>query len=233
MAAAATEREDGNIECNIECSGSNVIGIIEEEYSGSSLRWTNPDPQTASQAMVSISITETFPVAMRVKIVPPPDPNVSPGSRKRKRRKPEEIERLYGCTWADCTKAYGTLNHLNAHIRTSKHGPKKTKDEFKVIRGYLRAKKNQAKSVQSQFVPAPSWETRTIINQVEGSRPVLKLSPEYQATGSIPEVPDSQIQIPLSPPEIDSETSRTLTSADYPPGLETISSFSDHPTGQM
>ncbi|KIJ56984.1 hypothetical protein M422DRAFT_23118 [Sphaerobolus stellatus SS14] len=224
MAAPPTEREDGNNQLN----PSNVITIIEEQYNGS-LRWTNPDPQTASQAMVKISITETFPVPMRVKIVPPPDPNAPPGSRKRTRRKHDEIERLYACTWPDCTKAYGTLNHLNTHIGTRKHGPKKTKDEFKAIRAYLRAKKNQPKSAQSQFILAPSWVTRTITTQVEG--PVLKLNPEYQATGSIQEVPDSQI--PSSPPEIDSETSRTLTSADSPPGLDTISSFSVHPTPQI
>ncbi|KIJ32554.1 hypothetical protein M422DRAFT_52792 [Sphaerobolus stellatus SS14] len=168
---------------------------------------------------------------MRVKIVPPPEPNAPPGSRKRTRRKYEEIKRLYACTWPDCTKVYGTLNHLNAHIGTRKHGPKKKKNEFEAIRAYLRAKKNHPKSAQSQLILAPSWETRTFITQVEVSRPVLKLSPEYQATGSIQEVPDSQI--PLSPPEIDSETSRALTSVDYPPCLDNISSFSVHPTPQI
>lgn len=36
-----------------------------------------------------------------------------------------QIERLYSCSYPGCTKAYGTLNHLNAHITMQKHGPKR------------------------------------------------------------------------------------------------------------
>jgi len=42
--------------------------------------------------------------------------------RKRPRAMHDEIERLYHCSWPDCTKAYGTLNHLNAHVMMQKHG---------------------------------------------------------------------------------------------------------------
>lgn len=48
--------------------------------------------------------------------------------KKRPRRRYDEIERLYQCSWPDCTKAYGTLNHLNAHVTMQKHGPKRTPD---------------------------------------------------------------------------------------------------------
>lgn len=41
--------------------------------------------------------------------------------RKRPRRRYDEIERLYHCSWAGCTKAYGTLNHLNAHVNMQQH----------------------------------------------------------------------------------------------------------------
>ena len=41
--------------------------------------------------------------------------------RKRPRRRYDEIERLYHCNWAGCTKAYGTLNHLNAHVSMQQH----------------------------------------------------------------------------------------------------------------
>jgi hypothetical protein len=41
--------------------------------------------------------------------------------RKRPRRRYDEIERLYHCTWPNCTKSYGTLNHLNAHVSMQKH----------------------------------------------------------------------------------------------------------------
>ena len=46
--------------------------------------------------------------------------------RKRPRRRYDEIERLYACSWPDCTKAYGTLNHLNAHVSMQRHGPKRS-----------------------------------------------------------------------------------------------------------
>ena len=45
--------------------------------------------------------------------------------KKRPRRRYDEIERLYQCSWPDCTKAYGTLNHLNAHVTMQKHGSKR------------------------------------------------------------------------------------------------------------
>ena len=66
----------------------------------------------------------------------PLDPSLSktysfvslPGNavRKRPRRRYDEIERLYHCSWNDCTKSYGTLNHLNAHIVMQRHGNKRT-----------------------------------------------------------------------------------------------------------
>ncbi|KAF9195056.1 hypothetical protein BGZ50_005277 [Haplosporangium sp. Z 11] len=47
-------------------------------------------------------------------------------TKKRPRRRFDEIERLYVCNWTDCEKAYGTLNHLNAHVHMQKHGPKRS-----------------------------------------------------------------------------------------------------------
>jgi len=46
--------------------------------------------------------------------------------RKRPRRRYDEIERLYACSWPDCNKAYGTLNHLNAHVSMQRHGAKRS-----------------------------------------------------------------------------------------------------------
>lgn len=46
--------------------------------------------------------------------------------KKRPRRRYDEIERLYQCSWPSCTKAYGTLNHLNAHVTMQKHGVKRS-----------------------------------------------------------------------------------------------------------
>ena len=44
---------------------------------------------------------------------------------KRPRRRYDEVERLYQCSWPDCNKGYGTLNHLNTHITMRCHGPKR------------------------------------------------------------------------------------------------------------
>lgn len=41
--------------------------------------------------------------------------------KKRPRRRFDEIERLYHCNQPGCSKAYGTLNHLNAHVSMQKH----------------------------------------------------------------------------------------------------------------
>lgn len=51
-----------------------------------------------------------------------------PGAQqhKRPRRRYEEIERMYKCGWNGCEKAYGTLNHLNAHVTMQSHGAKRT-----------------------------------------------------------------------------------------------------------
>jgi hypothetical protein len=48
-----------------------------------------------------------------------------PTPKKRPRRRYDEIERLYLCGWNGCEKAYGTLNHLNAHVAMQKHGDKR------------------------------------------------------------------------------------------------------------
>lgn len=33
---------------------------------------------------------------------------------------------MYKCGWQGCEKAYGTLNHLNAHVTMQTHGTKRT-----------------------------------------------------------------------------------------------------------
>lgn len=33
---------------------------------------------------------------------------------------------MYKCGYQGCEKAYGTLNHLNAHVTMQSHGPKRT-----------------------------------------------------------------------------------------------------------
>jgi len=50
---------------------------------------------------------------------------------------------MYKCGWQGCEKAYGTLNHLNAHVTMQAHGNKRTPEEFKEIRKEWKAKKKE------------------------------------------------------------------------------------------
>jgi hypothetical protein len=54
--------------------------------------------------------------------------------KKRPRSKYEEVKRLYPCKHPNCNKAYGALNHLNAHIVSKGHGPKRSPMEFQELR---------------------------------------------------------------------------------------------------
>lgn len=48
---------------------------------------------------------------------------------------------MYKCGWNGCEKAYGTLNHLNAHVTMQSHGTKRVPEEFKEIRKEWKARK--------------------------------------------------------------------------------------------
>ncbi|KAK4447054.1 hypothetical protein QBC34DRAFT_450421 [Podospora aff. communis PSN243] len=73
-----------------------------------------------------------------------------PGAQqhKRPRRRYEEIERMYKCGWNGCEKAYGTLNHLNAHVTMQAHGQKRTPEEFKEIRKEWKQKKKEEEAAR-------------------------------------------------------------------------------------
>jgi hypothetical protein len=73
----------------------------------------------AAQSLASADQNSTLKVYSFVPI---------PGAQqhKRPRRRYEEIERMYKCGWNGCEKAYGTLNHLNAHVTMQAHGQKRT-----------------------------------------------------------------------------------------------------------
>lgn len=70
--------------------------------------------------------------------------------KKRPRRRFEEIERLYNCNYPGCKKAYGTLNHLNAHVSMQKHGPKRIPSEFKEIRKAWRQRKKDSEAAAAR-----------------------------------------------------------------------------------
>ncbi|KAF8892148.1 hypothetical protein BD779DRAFT_94679 [Infundibulicybe gibba] len=79
--------------------------------------------------------------------------------RKRPRRRYDEIERLYRCSWPECTKAYGTLNHLNAHVTMQKHGLKRSPNEFKELRKQWRKAKKESE------IPSMGPMRRSSLNQ--------------------------------------------------------------------
>lgn len=47
---------------------------------------------------------------------------------------------MYKCGWQGCEKAYGTLNHLNAHVTMQSHGQKRTPEGMLTIFGISVAK---------------------------------------------------------------------------------------------
>ncbi|KAG9002161.1 hypothetical protein FRB93_011787 [Tulasnella sp. JGI-2019a] len=75
--------------------------------------------------------------------------------KKRPRRRYEEIERLYKCNFEGCSKSYGTLNHLNAHVHMQRHGAKRTPGEFKEMRKVWRKQRKEAEEDES-MVAGPS-----------------------------------------------------------------------------
>ncbi|RMJ23926.1 C2H2 transcription factor Con7 [Aspergillus sp. HF37] len=119
-----------------------------------------------------------------------------PGAQqhKRPRRRYEEIERMYKCGWNGCEKAYGTLNHLNAHVTMQSHGNKRTPEEFKEIRKEWKARK---KEEEAQRKAAEERERAAAqaaqANQVEAAQPSADpsqtaQSPAY-AGGVRPQLP--------------------------------------------
>jgi hypothetical protein len=127
-----------------------------------------------------------------------------PGAQqhKRPRRRYEEIERMYKCGWNGCEKAYGTLNHLNAHVTMQSHGQKRTPEEFKEIRKEWKARKKEednqrkadeerARAAQAQANPAdaqnPNDNAQPPPGYQQGGRSQVQLPPiGYQPGAQVP-----------------------------------------------
>ena len=147
----------------------------------------------------------------------PPDPAVSktysfvslPGNavRKRPRRRYDEIERLYHCSWSGCTKSYGTLNHLNAHIVMQRHGNKRTPADFKELRKQWRkAKKDESEpeerfnmgSLQAALPPSQPYE-RQPMHQSQGRQQLYGPGMPGPETDQQLAVGEAVSRYPLSP----------------------------------
>lgn len=75
-----------------------------------------------------------FPYTMSQPGAPGADPHEYASHEARRgrryRRRYLEIVRLYSCLYPGCDKLYGSLNHLNTHIVTKRHGQRKLKADF-------------------------------------------------------------------------------------------------------
>lgn len=63
---------------------------------------------------------------------------------------------MYKCGWNGCEKAYGTLNHLNAHVTMQSHGQKRTPEGKSILSLYMR---NLLPPVASYLTVEPSTRT--------------------------------------------------------------------------
>ncbi|KHC42270.1 hypothetical protein W5O_03245 [Candida albicans Ca6] len=91
-------------------------------------------------------------VQVQVQIQPQSNSNSFPAEQKRGRRfrrRFNQIERKYPCSFPGCQKSYGSLNHLNTHIVTKKHGHRKSKADFQHS---LQSKEENKPSEISQYV---------------------------------------------------------------------------------
>ncbi|KAL4979905.1 hypothetical protein BDW66DRAFT_83748 [Aspergillus desertorum] len=111
-----------------------------------------------------------------------------PGAQqhKRPRRRYEEIERMYKCGWNGCEKAYGTLNHLNAHVTMQSHGQKRTPEEFKEIRKEWKQRK---KEEEAQRKVAEERERAAAAAAVQSQIDASGGAPDLSQGGQPPQYP--------------------------------------------
>jgi hypothetical protein len=89
-------------------------------------------------------------------------------SLKTNRRRYDEIERMYSCGWNGCEKAYGTLNHLNAHVTMQEHGSKRTPEEFKELRRAFKEQKRKELAARKDIPEAASSQSARHLSAFQG-----------------------------------------------------------------
>lgn len=140
-------------------------------------------------------------------------------TQKRPRRRYDEIERIYQCGWNGCEKAYGTLNHLNAHVFMQGHGEKRTPDEFKEIRAVWRAKKKEE---------VKKRQAEDQLRQEEQKRHAL---PTPQASRQLSSIPESQSHPPNLSHVVYAHLPQPLPNVyPYPPSQASLSESSHQHT---
>ncbi|KIW32494.1 uncharacterized protein PV07_04036 [Cladophialophora immunda] len=152
-----------------------------------------------------------------------------PGAQqhKRPRRRYEEIERMYKCGWNGCEKAYGTLNHLNAHVTMQSHGTKRTPEEFKEIRKEWKARKKEEENARK--AEEERQRVAAQANQVDGppgdAHPVPGQG--YQQNGTRPSLPPIGYQ--SAEGHAQGQYGQPQGGMVYPPGSTQMNSYPNYP----
>ncbi|KAM0786623.1 hypothetical protein ACM66B_002075 [Microbotryomycetes sp. NB124-2] len=131
----------------------------------------------------------------------------SAGQQKRPRRRYDEIERLYACNYPGCTKAYGTLNHLNSHKTMQKHGPRSTPAEFKEMRKKWRENKKReaAEAARQAAAEGKPVDPKALSGPKSASKPATERprpstsAGEYHYNVPAPLVPVTTAALPPNP----------------------------------
>lgn len=90
-------------------------------------------PVASPYAMIPVEHRQMAYAYGGYNVAAPPGPAPAANKHRRFRRRYYQIFRKYNCTFPGCTKSYGSLNHLNTHIVTKKHGLRKSKQDFKHV----------------------------------------------------------------------------------------------------
>ncbi|THV75502.1 hypothetical protein D6D23_02665 [Aureobasidium pullulans] len=152
-----------------------------------------------------------------------------PGAQqhKRPRRRYEEIERMYKCGWNGCEKAYGTLNHLNAHVTMQSHGAKRTPEEFKEIRKEWKAKKKEEENARKQEEERQRQEVGRAAQ--EAGTPTQPAPAQYPQQHMMPPQAMSSAQLP----PIGYAPAAPPTPQQYTPSQQQVDGAQSYPAGQM
>merc|ERR1711977_673189 len=92
---------------------------------------------------------------------------------------------MYKCGWNGCEKAYGTLNHLNAHVTMQSHGQKRTPEEFKEIRKEWKARKKEEENQRK----AEDERARATVVPADGQNSSDNTPAGYQQPGRSVQLP--------------------------------------------
>jgi hypothetical protein len=74
---------------------------------------------------------------------------------------------MYKCGWNGCEKAYGTLNHLNAHVTMQSHGQKRTPE------GMLTSLLLAVAAMNATPSPHPHTAVRWLVGWLFGSYSIV------------------------------------------------------------